>query len=181
MACLALFSASASFLSASTFVALESRELVAESQRVVQGRVLDLQSFWNEDGRMIFTEATVAVDETLVGAERATVVVRVPGGTVGDLRVEASGFPRFALGQEVILFLSPSADGRHHRVVGHQQGHFEVVRRDDGVRLAVPQIDEGARLLTRSGRPIDTPRSTELDAFKQAVLTLAGRPGPIVE
>lgn len=165
---------------ASTFVAYDSRAMVDNSERVVQGRVIGVESFWNEDGRLIVTEATVRVSDTIVGTSTALVTVRVPGGTVNDLRVEAAGFPSFAAGQDVILFLSSSDRGNFQRVVGHQQGHFEVVERNDGVSLAVPQIDEGARLLTRSGARLPTPRSTELSEFKNRVRGLAERAGRIV-
>lgn len=172
-----LLSASAT---ASTFVAYDSRGMVDNSQRIVQGRVIGLESFWNEDGRLIVTEATIRVSETLVGSSTSLLTVRVPGGKVGDVRVEASGFPTFQRGQEVILFLANSEQGDFQRIVGHQQGHFEVVERLDGVRLAVPQIDAGARLMMPSGARLPEPRSTELSEFKNRVRGLAERAGRIV-
>lgn len=157
---------------ASTFVAFDSRAMVGESEQIVQGKVVELRSFWNEDGRVIVTEATVEVTETLLGSGASRVTVRVPGGQVGDFRVEATGFPVFERGQEVILFLQHDSRLGVERVVGHQQGHFEVVHRDDGVSLAVPMIED-ARLFTRDGRLAPAARSMELNTFKNRVRELA--------
>ena len=167
-------------VSASTFVALNSRGMVENSDRVVQGRVIGQESFWNEDGRLIVTDVTIQVSETLIGQSSAQVTVRVPGGKVGDLLVVAEGFPSFEQGSEVILFLADSPEGDFQRIIGHQQGHFEVVDRLDGVRLAVPQIEEGTRLFTPSGRLQPQARSTELDEFKNLLRGLGATAGKIV-
>jgi hypothetical protein len=162
---------------ASTFVALDSQSLVRDSDAVVQGRVLGIESFWDEQGRIIVTEARVQVEEAILGEPESIVLVRTPGGTVGDFTVEAHGFPRLEAGSEVILFLDRARADGTRRLVGHQQGHFDVVERLDGVRMAVPRIEDGVRLLLPSGRPMPEPRSIEVDELKNRVLTLAGRAG----
>ena len=48
---------------ASTFQALSRGELKAQSDAVVQGKVLQVNSFWSNSGRVIVTEAMVQVDE----------------------------------------------------------------------------------------------------------------------
>lgn len=157
---------------ASTFVHVPTRELIAQADALIEGRVVDLDSFWTESGRLIATEAVIEIDDTLLGTLSGNVTVRTFGGRVGDITVEAHGFPRFELGERVLLFLTTDEDGSL-RVLGYQQGQFRVVTRRDGVTLAVPQVDEGARFLTIDGKLGAAPRSLEIGYFKQQVRKVA--------
>jgi len=170
--CAVLFLASVPVM-ASTFVHMSPRELVAEADALIQGRVVALDSFWSESGRIIVSEAVIEVEETLFGKAPATVTVRTFGGQVGDVRVEAHGFPKFEKGERAILFLEKVAADGSIRVLGYQQGQFRVVTRRDGVTLAVPMVDADARLLTRDGRPGPEPRSLEIGFFKKQISRLA--------
>ena len=157
---------------ASTFLAMSRDELVAGADAVVQGRVIDQQSFWSEGGRVVVTEATVKVRQVIAGQAPDVVRVRTVGGTIGDYRVEAHGFPQFDRGQKVILFLTFEQAGEA-RVLGYQLGHYEVVRRLDGVRLAVPQVEDGAAFFTASGQLAPEPRSVPLSQFKRSIRDIA--------
>ena len=160
---------------ASTFVALTAEQMITESDAVIQGRVIGVESRWDDAGRIIISEARILVSESLVGKAPSIVTITTPGGEVGDLKVEAAGFPQFAKGQEVILFVAGA--GEKQRIVGHQQGHIEVVTRLDGVTLAVPQIEDGVNLLTASGRVVPAPKSVTLEAFKANLRAEAARLG----
>jgi hypothetical protein len=162
---------------ASTFVALDSERMVGGSDAVVQGRVIGVESFWDEQGRIIVTEARVLVEEAILGSPESIVLVRTPGGSVGDFLVEAHGFPRLERGAEVILFLDGARADGSRRLVGHQQGHYGVVERLDGVRMAVPAIEEGVRFLLPSGRPMPEPQSIEVEELKSRVRAIAERVG----
>lgn len=159
---------------ASTFVALTDAELVGGAEAIIQGRVVSQETLRTPDGRLIVTEAVVRVREVLAGEAAEFVTVRTVGGRLGNLRIEAPGFPQFNAGERVILFLEPEPEGEQKRVRGYQQGHFEVVRRLDGVQMVVPRIEEGTRLVTRDGRVLPEPQSTRLSAFKRTVRRLAG-------
>lgn len=167
--------------SASTFVAMTAEELIAEADAVVQGTVIQLESRWDKNGRIIVTEATVQVSEAIVGSAPSQIVVKTPGGEVANYRMEALGFPQLAKGEEVILFLKADQNIQVSRIVGHQQGHFEVVKRLDGVSLAVPRIEDGVSFLTPSGKAIPAPRSRELTTFKGRVRAEAVRIGKPVQ
>jgi hypothetical protein len=162
---------------ASLFLAMTADELIGQSDAVVQGRVIRQQSQWDEQGQLIVTDTTVRVSETIVGQAPTFVTVRTPGGTVGNFRVEAPGFPQLNAGEEVILFLKNDEAIQVSRIVGHQQGHVEVVERRDGVVLAVPRIEDEAGLFTPSGQFVPAPPSTELSLFKQRVREVATRHG----
>src|SRR5262245_25416560 len=80
---------------ASTFLRTTPRALAAEAEAVVQGRVLEVTSFWNREGTVILTEAVLEVEDTLVGPDRPHLRLVTLGGEVGDVRIEAHGFPTF--------------------------------------------------------------------------------------
>ncbi len=157
---------------ASTFLAMSDVELVTQADAVVQGRVVEQKSFWDETGRVIVTESVVRVQNVLVGEAPKFVTVRTAGGQVGDLAIEAVGFPAFNHRERVILFLADNQDGSS-RVLGYQQGHFEVVKRKDGVRVVVPRTEDGATFVSRDGRLKAERQSIRLDDFKRGVRRIA--------
>lgn len=154
-------------LSASTFVAMDRGELVAQSHAVVVGEVLYTYSYWNRAGSMVFTDAVVHVQDAVLGDLSGLVSVRTPGGQVAGFRVEAHGFPAFGKGQRQLLFLSRTADGAWE-VTGYQQGQYRLITRSDGVDVAVPAL-KNVQLLTASGAPAPMPRAMELGALKASI------------
>lgn len=166
---------------ASTFVAMSPKEMVAGADSVVIARVTDRVSAWTDSGRLIFTDNTLAVEEVVLGEAPAFVTVRTFGGQVGDLKVEAPGFPQLQDDEHVLLFLRQDREVGATRILGFQQGHFRVVTRLDGVTLAVPMVDEGARLLDRQGRAMPEPRSVRLDQLKAQIVDQAARLGRALE
>lgn len=164
-------------LTASTFVAMTPNQLVAQADAVVVGQVVERASAWTDSGRLIYTDNVLRVDEVVLGDAPAFVTVRTFGGQVGDMMVEAHGFPHFESDERVLVFLKDEGDAGAVRVLGYQQGHFRVVTRLDGVTLAVPMVDEGVRLLDRAGRPVAEPQSVRLDTFKAQILDRAERLG----
>lgn len=151
---------------ASTFVAMNQQELIASSAAVVDGQVLDVRSFWNEDRTIIITEARVEVTDLVAGDSPAVVTVRTFGGEVGNYRVEAHGFPTFSSGDRVLLFLSQEGDA--YRVAGHAQGHFKVRHGAKG-DIAVPTIGEGVRYFREDGSLAAPARPMELGALKNSI------------
>lgn len=161
--------------SASTFLAMGQDDLVASSQAVVVGEVLQVRAFWNDDATAIVSEAQVRVDETVVGEAPPIVTVRTFGGTVGRLRIEALGFPTFHTGERLVLYLE-DLEGPA-RVVGYQQGEYRVVtRHSDGTEIAVPAVDHGAHLVHLDGRAAARPRALPLSDLKTQILQAAERP-----
>lgn len=153
---------------ASTFMAMSQGELVAQSDAVVVGEVLQVQSFRDETGSFVITEAMVQVQETLTGSADSVVVVRTAGGTVDGYTVVAHGFPQFEEGERVVLFLSE--DGAEaSKVVGYRLGQYRVVTNSRGVEVALPTLEPGVQLLTESGAPAPRPRAMTLDTLREQV------------
>lgn len=161
---------------ASTFLAMERPSLVAEADAVVQGRVLKVDAFWEPTGTVIVSEAMVQVEDSLFGKTPTVVIVRTFGGTVDGYTVEAHGFPVFAAGEQVLLFLEQDGEDRM-RVTGYQQGLYRVVADGKGGETAVPAIDAGASLLTADGRQAAAPQQMPLAELKDLIRADAARLG----
>jgi hypothetical protein len=129
--------------SATVIVPADFNEMVAGSQLVIHGRVVDVRSQMVGDRRTIESVVTVAVDEAIKGAPGSTVVVRVPGGVVGRYQRVMVGAPSLTQGEEVVLFLT----GRPPAIpmpFGLSQGVYRVLRGSDGrARVAAPVLAEG--------------------------------------
>jgi hypothetical protein len=160
---------------ASTFLYLSQADLVAQADAVVQGRIVEVQSFWNAEHTAILTEATLEVEDTMVGAAPAYVNLRTFGGQVGNYHIEAHGFPTFRLGERMLLFLEPEQEGAQ-KVLGYQQGQFRI-QGETGREIAVPAFSTGARVLRRDGTEVPAPKPLPLAQLKQQLRETAGRVG----
>jgi hypothetical protein len=81
----------------------------------------------------------IQVSETLKGSPRKTVMVRQPGGVVGNIGQRVDGVASFDQGEEVVVFLARRPDDSFV-VQGMAQGKFRVERSSDGRdAFAIPQ------------------------------------------
>lgn len=156
---------------ASTFLYQSQAELVGQAESVVQGRIVEVHSFWNAERTVILTEAVLEVEDTVIGAAPAFVNLRTFGGRVGRYNVEAHGFPTFELGERMLVFLEPEQDGAQ-RVLGYQQGQFRIQG-----EMAIPAFSTGARILRRDGTEAPAPKPMPLAQLKQQLRDTAGRIG----
>ena len=155
--------------SASTFLAMDQSQLLAASDAVVEGKVLEVESFWDRENRVILSVATIRVEQALYGDAGATIRVQTFGGTVDGYTVEASGFPKFVRGEQVLLFVNQrEAQDRSIRVTGYQQGHYQITERA-GERVAVPTVDEGANLIREDGRKLAPQEAMPLSELRRQI------------
>lgn len=153
----AIFLAGISLTAASTFLKVDIPTLRSMSESVVRANVVDVRSAWNDEGSAIFTFVTLEVTGRLHGAAQEQLVIRVPGGTVGDFTTEMEGAPTFEVGDDVVAFVSRWHDGVP-MVAGYAQG-LSRVNRDrlgnlmlkGGVADGMPMLELG-RQLGRSGK-----------------------------
>jgi len=112
-------------VTASVFLQVDLPALTKMSGSVVHARVTDVRSAWNDDGTFIFTYVTLQVEETFRGEATDTVVVRVPGGRVGNYVAQMEGAPTFEPDEEVVAFLARWDDGVP-MIAGYFQGLSKV-------------------------------------------------------
>ena len=123
---LAGFLAAGSEAFASTFLKLDVAGLTETSESVVQARVVGSESAWNARGSMIFTNVTLDVIRTIHGRSQDRIVVRVPGGTVGDRTLQVEGASQFPAAGPVVSFVGEWPDGAA-KVIGYFQGLSQIV------------------------------------------------------
>jgi hypothetical protein len=124
--------------SASTFAAASDGQLACEATDIIQGRIIDIRSAWDEEQLAIWTTATVQVQGNVKGktVRGGVVEVKEVGGTVNGLTIAAIGFPTFRKGEEVVMLLRPWEDhSPAYRVWGYGRGMYNVAR--DGKQGAV--------------------------------------------
>jgi len=150
------------------------RQMGSESALVVRGKVTGVRSFWNESRTRIFTETTVAVDETYKGGVTTTARVVQPGGVVDNARMNVHGALTWRSGEEVLLFLEPLRGGGH-RVSGFSQGKFNVERDPaTGEAFITHPAMEGVEILGAPGggdqQVVPAATRTPLDQFVDQAL-----------
>src|SRR5262245_13815138 len=153
----AVFLAGASLATASTFLKVDIPTLKSMSESVVRGHVVDVRSAWNDEGTAIFTYVTLEVTGRLHGNAADQLVIRVPGGTVGDFTTVMEGAPEFEPGDDVVAFIARWYDGVP-MVAGYAQGLSRVhpdrlgnLMLRGGLADGMPMSELG-RQLGRSGR-----------------------------
>jgi hypothetical protein len=135
---------------------IDVAQLTQRAGLVVHGFVTTRTTAWI--GRVIYTLYDVSVQETLKGAPRTSVVVAVPGGARGNVRLSVPGAPELQNGEQLVVFASP-LQGATVTPVGTFDGLVRV-RQGNGT--------SGATVAPR-GKP------ESLDAFLQEVRGQGGR------
>ena len=151
-------------------------EVVARSQSIVQGTVQRTWSEWDDSKTSIWTHYEIEVSVCLKGEESKTIVVSEPGGTVDGKTMRIAGTPKYAVGEEVMLFATPTPIG-YVRTCGWGQGKFEVSASGaspsgKSVRssLAGVQLVEGKGPgLARAQTPLRSLQGMDLAQFKERV------------
>lgn len=135
-ASLVALGAAAAPAAASVTLALDLRELVERSDRVVVGSVLRQEARWDARRRIV-TDVTVEVEQTMKGEPAREIVVRRLGGAIGELGMRVEGEPDFTDGQRAVLFARRLGSGAL-RPVGMGQGVLPIDVRPDGIERVLP-------------------------------------------
>ena len=122
-------------LEATTVKQLSLEQMVHGSHRIMLGRPVSQETYWNKNRTRIYTATRFAVMEDLKGESRGTATVVTVGGTVDGMTLAVSGTPTFRVNEEVLLFLEAGKSG-HWILMGLSQGMFRITADHRGVRTA---------------------------------------------
>lgn len=116
-------------------------ELTQAATLIVRGRVSAVRSFWSADHTLIESAATITVVYSLSDNTAGTLVVHTVGGYLADegLGLISPHEAAFVPGEEVLLFLTPAADG--WQTVAGAAGKFRIyaeVAFNEDLRLSQP-------------------------------------------
>jgi hypothetical protein len=156
-------------LSATVVLPADFRDVVAGSQVIVHGRVVDVRAEWLEGRRQIESIVTIEAGTYLKGGPAERVTVRVEGGQIGRYKSVTLGVPEFAPGDEAVFFLT-SRGPSVARIFGMGQGVFRVRVEPDGRRIVVqPALSHGhgqGPVALRRGDPARRPVPLETFAVQ---------------
>ena len=167
--------------SATTLVRASLDDLAKGNGTVVVGEVLDVHSYWNEDGSFILTDVRVSAADYVKGGRRdREFTVTLLGGSVGDLTTLIIGGAQLIPGKSYVMFLNeerlPGVD-RALTVRDHCQGVFDLVMTKSGLR-AISQAN-GHPLVPDASGYVDAPGGVEgipFDAMMRSIRETAVRP-----
>jgi len=164
---------------ATTLIRQGLDKLTAGSAAVVQGRVLDIHSYWNAEHTMIMTDVHVGVAQVLKGDKAAhDITFTLLGGMVGDITTLVIGGPDLVPGSDYILFLNRErlhGDREVLTVRDLVQGTFEIADMGAGRRVYSQALNHA--LVSDAEGLSDPPGGTEgltLDEMLTQVRQLAG-------
>ncbi len=98
-------------VNASSVLPLSTEELVQSSSAVFRGKVVSLGCFKDADG-LIYTRASLSVDEAFKGNFPTVLQIVHRGGRVGSEDEFCGLSPKFTVGEEFLLFVIRGPDGK---------------------------------------------------------------------
>lgn len=115
-------------LTSAMVVPLQLSDIVAQSDLIVRGKVVGLESNWTPDRTMIQTDVRLQVLDVVVSRVdvQEEVTFRVEGGRIGEQEVRTSVDPVFREGNEGIFFLHFATDEPRLTLVGRSQGYLSI-------------------------------------------------------
>ena len=129
-------------LHATTVQRLTLDDMVSKADTIVIGRVINSQSSWTKNGKLILTQTTFEVQEGLKGAATKTVTITTVGGRVGNNILHVSGMPSFQPEETAVIFLERS--NSYLTVLGLSQGKFSIVNGEVSNHLSGLSFEGGA-------------------------------------
>ena len=163
---------------ATTVKRLSLEQMVRGSHRIMLGRCVSQETYWNKTRTRIYTATRFAVTEDLKGESRGAATVVTVGGTMDGLTQVVSGTPRFRENEEVLLFLEAGRSS-HWILMGLSQGMFRIATDRRGMKVAY-HASSGLHLVSASAEtsaqtPI--PTRVELDRLLSRIRQLAAITG----
>lgn len=175
VAALATLGLGAAVTEASFSLDLSLEQLLELSPLVVQGRVSEVESRWNDDHSQIVTLAAIEVTEAFKGVGTGRLVVEVEGGRVGDDAIFVSGSPTFEPGEDVLVFLTAGGEGRF-LVPQMDQGKLRIERDPQG-RQWIGSADQLGALMPHKSIELDDQGRMAFDDFLAHLRPLARAQG----
>ena len=145
-----------------TFVLMDEQTLLRSSAAVIVGTVTGIESGAADPDGAIFTYVHVQPERVIKGPLGLDpLVLREPGGTVGDRQQVIFGAPEFWVGERALLFLSRNQDGTL-QTNSLAMGKFTLNVDARGRTNAVRDFGYGASVLTpATGEIAEAPRQSQ--------------------
>lgn len=122
---------------ATTVIPMSVEDLTRAATTIVEAKAIASWSQWNPQHTMIVTFTRFTVVKTLKGTVPAEIIVKQPGGIVGNDGQKVPGVRQFQAGETALLYLQRSGDNDGtHVITGLIQGNFRIYKTATGVTAA---------------------------------------------
>lgn len=102
-------------VSASTVIIPSDQEMVIGSRAIIRGTVVSSLSGYDQRYKSVFTYTILRLNRVLKGEvtpnSAGEIVIKEPGGIIGNLGSDIFGIPQFKSGEDVLLYLDTWPDG----------------------------------------------------------------------
>jgi hypothetical protein len=144
-------------------------QLVALSDRVLHGRVLDVRTELDPDTDTIYTVARLTVLEDLTGFTDSIIEVREPGGTLGATRLWIPGATTYTPGDQLVLCLKQRGGKWLSLAKSFSAFHVEFASSRGSLMLR-----RDVKNLDVIAAPVQGPDVRTLDEFRNIVSSVKG-------
>ena len=151
---------------ATQVAALSFEQLTDASEIVAAGRIARFWTAWDPEHKYVWTHYELEVASVVKGRRAPLVEFAEPGGTVDGQAMVVAGSLRYAVGDNMLLFLARMPNG-YLRTTGWTQGKYAI---DSRGRLHASAPLEGDLVLTANS-PVRESSLRSLDGMTLAELT----------
>lgn len=121
-------------------VSMGTSELARTSTDVVVAKCVSSETKRDENTGLIYTYTTFKVDESLKGEYDNEIVLRIIGGTVGDVTINAPDAPTFKPDEEVVLFLGPRNTKGYPVLKSMNRGVYRIQTDEAGYKVITTPV-----------------------------------------
>lgn len=116
-------------------------EMARASTVVVRGRIVQVQPQLEESSGRINTYADLQVIEVLKGPKAGSMLIKQPGGIIGERGMQVAGAGKFTTGQDSVLFLEAATDEANVYILrGLAAGKVDFEKSSKGQPIAVRHL-----------------------------------------
>jgi hypothetical protein len=101
-------------------------QIAAGADAIMQGTCTSASSHWDDEHRFIVTDVQFEPSRSFKGEMAGPLTVRVLGGRVGDIGMDASHGATLSDGEQVVLLLQRSRFGSYFVIAGGEAGKLAV-------------------------------------------------------
>jgi hypothetical protein len=165
---------------ATTVVRFAFDSLCSRAETIAFVRCTDRTSLRDEVTGRIATRTRLEVLRTIKGDPGDEIVLTLPGGQVDADRMVVPGIPQFAIGQEIVVFLTAAEEGGSPWPLGLDQGCYRARTDDTGQRSVILQsgvtpLPQGALFKPTSHKPFTAPLDRFLLSIQRELESPSGK------
>ena len=124
------------------------QEMTQKADLITLGTVKKINYVPSQDGKIVYTQVNILLEKVYKGKEPQSILVRVPGGKLGDKTLSVLGAPVFSEGLKTLLFLRKVKDDSSYRVIGLFQGRY-LIFNEKGNDFAFMDNGQGKKALDK--------------------------------